>query len=148
MARGCRSLVHYAIMASEGSGLPPEGLTAAALDPDVFLRQVRDRCLNRHIQVRALHHRFRLFLYKSPDNPDKCLENLVLMPGQVFVVDAVELSKDGERASGRTTIEDCEGNQLWVNLRSRLNSRRELRPTWYVEVASQPQVLHSRERPL
>ena len=108
-----------------------EGVTAAALDPAIFLQEVQERCLNRGIQVLRLSARFRLFLYKSANNPAK-QQDMFLAPGQVFTVDAVELSNDGERAVGRTTIEDCAGNRLWVNLRSRLNARRELRPTWYV----------------
>ena len=45
----------------------------------------------------------------------------------------VVLSEDGVRAVGRTNVEDDQGNQFWVNLRSRFNAEGLLRPTWYVD---------------
>ena len=110
-----------------------EGHTVAALDHEAFLREVERRCLDRVVCVRQLRRGFKLDVYKSPGNPTKCRSMDPLSPGTSFLVSQVVLSEDGVRAVGRTDVEDDQGNQLWVNLRSRFKAEGLLRPTWYVD---------------
>ena len=124
-ASHCSFLVRV-IMAAEGH-------TVAALDHEAFLREVERRCLDRVVCVRQLRRGFKLYFYKSPDNPTKCRSMDPLSPRTSFLVSQVVLSEDGVRAVGRTNVEDDQGNRLWVNLRSRFNAEGLLRPTWYVD---------------
>ena len=121
-----------------------EGSAAAALDPHVFLQEVRDRCLDRVVRVRDLRRGFKLLFYKSPNDPRAYKALDPLRPGSEFFLDQVVLSDDGLRVAGRINIEDDCGNRLWVNLRSRVNGQGLLRPTWYVDVPAAPAVAMER----